>query len=59
MEDIEGEVGHAGCEAEARGCTRGAGEVRLAAAVAAPAQGATQQWGRFREAEEDQETQQR
>lgn len=43
MEHVEREVGHAGGEAEARGGAGGAGEVRLAAAVAAPAQGASQQ----------------
>lgn len=57
MEDIEGEVRHAGCEAEARGGTGGAGEVGLAAAVTAPAQGAPQQWGRWKEAEVGRKTQ--
>lgn len=52
MKNIEGKVRHAGCEAEARGGTRGAREVRLAAAVAAPAEGAPQQRGRWKEAEE-------
>lgn len=37
MEHVQGEVRHAGSEAEARGGTGGAGEVGLAAAVAAPA----------------------
>lgn len=43
MEDVEGEVRHAGCKAEARGVTRGPGEVGLAAAVTASAQRAPQQ----------------
>lgn len=53
MEHVEREVGHAGGEAEARGGAGGAGEVRLAAAVAAPAQGASQQWRCCEEEEEE------
>lgn len=45
VEDVEGEVRHAGGEAQARGVGGRPAEVRLAAAVAAPAQGATQQRG--------------
>lgn len=52
VEDEEGEVRHAGGEAEARGATGGAREVGLAAAVAAPAQRAAQQRRRWKEAEE-------
>lgn len=52
MENIEGKIRHAGCEAEARGGPRRARQVRLAAAVAAPAEGAPQQRGGWKEAEE-------
>lgn len=45
MEDVEGEVRHAGSEAEPRGGTGGGSEVGLAAAVAAPAQRAPKQRG--------------
>lgn len=52
MEDVEGEVRHAGSEAEARGITWGACEVGLAATVTAPAQRAPQQRRRCEEADE-------